>query len=375
MKNNFLRGIVYLGIFIILLGAAFATNSKNLAYLNSVKSSLLSGELFKSKSKVILRQSVVEEESAVIDVVDKVSPSVVSVIEKSVNFDPFSGPVSSENSIGTGFVVDSNGLIITNNHVVANSSSQYSIVTKDGVTYDVKKIHKDPLNDLALLEVDAKNLPAVELGDSSVLKVGQKAIAIGNALGEFSNTVTVGVVSGLGRQVTAGGFFGEDSKTYTDVIQTDAAVNPGNSGGPLLNIHGQVIGVNVATSRGAENISFAIPVNRIKPVIQSFEETGKIVRPYLGVSFRMIPKNLAQVRNLPEGAYVQQVGLDTPAEQAGLKVGDIITNFDGKPVNEKTPLDVEIQQNHKVGDTVKIVVNRQGSSVTLTATLSEAPEQ
>ncbi len=237
---------------------------------------------FNSTSTTFQKQSIVEEESTVIDVVENSSPSVVSIIVQSLVFDPFNVPSSSKEGIGTGFIVDPTGIIVTNSHVV-NDSGDYSVVLNDGTTYEVKQIHRDPTNDLAILEVDARGLNALELGDSDALKVGQKAIAIGNALGQYSNTVTLGVVSGIARQITAGGF-GTPEKTYEDVIQTDAAVNPGNSGGPLLNLSGQVIGINVATSMGADNISFAIASNTLRPVLESYFEEGRIVKPFLGVS-------------------------------------------------------------------------------------------
>lgn len=375
-NNKLLIGVLYLLFFVVIIGYLFLHNKGLTSF--SLVSSYVRGLLTKktvSEPNIYLKQSVVEEESAVINVVDKVSPAVVSVVEKTVDFDPFSGPVSSQQGIGTGFIVDPTGVIITNNHVVSDLNADYSVVMKDGKSFDVKKIHRDSINDIAILEVKSKDLPTVELGDSSKLKVGQKAIAIGNALGQFSNSVTVGVVSGLARQVTASGPFGVAEKTYNDVIQTDAALNPGNSGGPLLNLHGQVIGVNVATTRGADNIGFAIAVNTLKPILSSFRESGRIIRPYLGVSFSMVTKDIANFRRLPEGAFVTRVGTNTPAEKAGIERGDIITAIDGRAINEKNPPDVEIGQKHKVGDKVKITLDRQGAVTTVEATLAEAPEQ
>ncbi|MBI4091224.1 PDZ domain-containing protein, partial [candidate division WWE3 bacterium] len=202
---------------------------------------------------------------------------------------------------------------------------------------------------------------------------GQKAVAIGNALGKFSNTVTVGIVSGLARRVTASGAFGENAKTYNDVIQTDAALNPGNSGGPLLNLEGQVIGVNVATTRGADNIGFAIPVNSIKPILDSFKEAGRIIKPYLGVSFEMITRDLAEFGRYPEGAFVSRVGENSPAEKSGIKRGDVITKLDGRAINERNPLDSEIQQKHKVGDSITLTIDRRGEEIKLEAVLEEYP--
>ncbi len=375
-NNKLLVGVLYLLFFVLIIAFLFI-NNKGINSFSSISSYVkkLFARRDAPQTSTYLKQSVVEEESAVIDVVDRVSPAVVSVVEKTVDFDPFSGPVSTQQGIGTGFIVDPLGVIITNNHVVSDLSADYSVVMKDGKSFDVKKIHRDSVNDVAILEIKSKGLPTVELGDSAKLKVGQKAVAIGNALGQFSNSVTVGVVSGLARQVTASGPFGVAEKTYNDVIQTDAALNPGNSGGPLLNLHGQVIGVNVATTMGADNIGFAIAVNTLKPILASFRESGRIIRPYLGVSFSMVTKDIANFRRLPEGAFVTRVGVDTPAERVGIERGDIITAIDGKAINEKNPPDVEIQQRHKVGDKVKITLDRQGDVITVEATLTEAPEQ
>ncbi len=391
-KSKIVFGVIYLFIFLFVIVGVFFLNHKNSASKDAPSKNLngligvwkdkfvsfqegLFGGKKSTDTKTILKQSLVEEESAVIDVVDKTSVAVVSVFVKSSDFDPFSGPSDPE-GIGTGFIVDPKGVIITNNHVVSERDVEYSVVLKDGTSYDVYKVHRDPVDDLAILEVKpSASLPSLPLGSSENLKVGQKAIAIGNALGQYSNTVTLGVVSGLKRKVTAAGPFGNDAKTYNDVIQTDAAINPGNSGGPLLNLSGQVIGVNVATSRGAENISFSIPVDHLKPILEGFNAQGKIVRPFLGVGFSMITEDIARYRRFPEGAYVTKVGVDTPASEAGLQRGDIILKMNETPVNEKNPLDVEIQKAHKVGDKVKITVDRDTKIVILEATLGEAPEQ
>lgn len=321
--------------------------------------------------KTVIKRELVQEESSVIAVVDKVSPSVVSIIIKTINFDYFSGPQSTEEGIGTGFIVDKNGIIVTNSHVV-EQEGDYSVVLKDGSTYDVNKIHKDPSTDLAILEIKAKNLPAVILGDSDGIRVGQRAIAIGNALGRFQNTVTAGVISGIARQLTASGVAG-DVKTYENAIQTDAALNPGNSGGPLLNSFGQVIGINVATTRGANNISFAIPVNTLTPILESFLKVGRIVRPYMGVSYTMVSKEIAAIRRLPEGAFISRILSDSPAQKAGILRGDIVTKFDGKNLSSDLSLSAAIAKK-KVGDTLSIQIDRDGKQVELKVTLEEAPE-
>src|SRR3989338_6004846 len=227
MNSSFkkIAGVIWLLVFVSILLVVTSVYGGNKIDLKGLFNRSSSG-LNEIKEKVITRQEVVEEESAIIDVVDKVSPSVVSIIVKTVTFDLFSGPTASEEGIGTGFIVSPNGLIVTNSHVVDSVDGQYSVVLKDGTSYDVESINLDEQSDLAILQIAGRNLPAVQLGDSDILKVGQKAIAIGNALGRFQNTVTTGVVSGVGRQLTASSGLGGDSKVYESVIQTDAAINP-----------------------------------------------------------------------------------------------------------------------------------------------------
>lgn len=374
MKNKFkvFLGFISLLLFIILFvqsGGGFGKVENTLKrYWNNFFPS--SREF--STSNSIFKQPVVEEESAVIDVVKSVSPAVVSVVVKNISFSPFSGPMASEQGIGTGFIVDSNGLIVTNSHVVSDQNSSYSVVLRDGQTYDVDKVNLDPQTDLAILEIRARDLPTVELGDSDALQVGQKAVAIGNALGRFQNTVTAGVVSGIARELTAVDSSGINAKTYEGAIQTDAALNPGNSGGPLLNSSGQVIGINVATTQGADNIGFAIPVNTLKPILESFLKDGRIIRPYLGIEYSMITKELAQIRRLPEGAFVSRIVANSPAAKAGLQRGDIIVRFDGKVINSDTSLATLIREKN-VGDKVDMVVDRNGKEITLPVTLQESP--
>ncbi|MFA6981425.1 MAG: trypsin-like peptidase domain-containing protein [Patescibacteria group bacterium] len=325
------------------------------------------------KPDSIRTTELVEEESSIVDVVEKVSPSVVSIVVKSVGFDIFSGPTISEEGIGTGFIVDPSGLIVTNSHVVNSVNGEYSVVLKDGTTHEVNKIHLDEPTDLAILEITARGLPVVEFGDSDILKVGQKAIAIGNALGRYQNTVTLGIVSGISRSLSASSGLGGAVKTYEGAIQTDAAINPGNSGGPLLNSAGQLIGINVATSYGADNISFAIPVNTLKPLLEGLLREGKIVRPYLGVDYTVVTSEIASLKELPEGAFVSRVIVDSPAEKVGLKRGDIIVRFEGKDINEDYPLSKAISET-KVGDKVELVVDRQGDVVTFSPVLTDTPE-
>lgn len=374
-KSKSLLGLLVLLVFLaVILIPSIKSQDRGLSRLYTQIQARISSLLHRrpySTPSNILNQQVVQEESAVVNVVDAVSPSVVSIVVKTVNFDLYSGPFSSEEGIGTGFIVDSSGLIVTNSHVVNSGGGEYSVVLKDGTTYEVQKIHLDEISDLAILEINAKDLTPVTLGDSESLKVGQKAIAIGNALGKYQNTVTVGVISGIAREVTAIGSFGDDVKTYENVIQTDAALNPGNSGGPLLNSAGQVIGINVATSRSAENLSFAIPVNTLKPILDTFLKEGRIIRPYMGVSYTMISKEVANIRRLPEGAFISRILPESPASKAGLERGDIVKTFDGLQVNSTNTLSHAINTK-KVGDSVEVVIDRGGKEISLFVKLEEA---
>ncbi|MBM4401709.1 MAG: trypsin-like peptidase domain-containing protein [Candidatus Cloacimonetes bacterium] len=325
---------------------------------------------FDFSNKIEKTQTVVEEESAVIDVVGKASPSVVSVLEKSVVFDFFRGPVSREASIGTGFAIEKD-VIVTNRHVVSDTNASYTVVDNDGNRYTVLQVSRDPLNDLAILKIQDGEFPVLTMGDSDVIRVGQTVIAIGNALGRFANTVTKGVVSGIGRGITASSGLGQYQQ-LEDVIQTDAALNPGNSGGPLLNLSGQVIGVSVAIGQGTENIGFAIPVNYVKELYENFKQGKLTSRPYLGVYHITITKDIAEEQNLPEGAFVRDVVLGSAADEAGIKPNDIITAIDGQKVSTDNNLGKLILK-HNVGDKVKLAIWRNEKTLTLTATLKEAP--
>ena len=317
-------------------------------------------------------QRIVNEEDAVIEVVKDTSPAVVSVVQKKVVLDFFSGPLSQKQGIGTGFIIRENGVILTNRHVVSEQNAEYSVVTADGTEYEVQEIHRDPAYDLAILKVTASGLPVLSLGDSDQIKIGQSVVAIGNALGKFSNTVTKGIISGIGRGITAGSSFGGDTEELDDVLQTDAAINPGNSGGPLLNLSSEVVGINVAVASGAENIGFAIPINLVKSAVAQFEETGKIIRPFLGVSYYLVTEDAAKVQDLPQGAFVQEVTAGSAAARAGVKAGDVITAIDGESITEKNSL-AKIILKYEVGDKVVLTIVRSGKTTTLSATLGASP--
>lgn len=340
----------------------------------------------------VVDRKLVTEESVVTEVVEKYGPSVVTVgIKKTEKvLDPFEGifdpfgffnfprdnlapkEQNIEQDIGSGFVVSQDGLIVTNKHVVADTSASYRIFTKENKLYEVEKIYRDPANDLAILKVNAPEgeLKPVELGESSQLRVGQFVIAIGTALGEFRNTVTTGVISGLGRGIVAGSPF-EGAENLENVIQTDAAINPGNSGGPLINSAAQVIGVNVAIASGAQNIGFALPINLVKESLDNFNKTGQFSRPYLGVRYRMIDRQEAIAKDWVEGAGIVEVVANSPAEQDGLKPGDIIVKIDDENLGEKSNL-ARIISRKKVGDEVKVTLWRDGEEKTFKIVLKEA---
>lgn len=342
------------------------------------------------------RVKIVSEESVVIDVVKKASPAVVTVsITQPANtgrvfqinpFNPFSpfefgppqrgSPKQAEpQDIGSGFIVESDGLVITNKHVVSETTAKYKVVTGDNKTFDVVKIYRDPGNDLAILKIDASGLPTVTMGDSGSIEVGQLAIAIGTALGEFRSTVTTGVVSGVGRGITAGSPFEGAVEQLDNVIQTSAAISPGNSGGPLLNSGGAVIGVNTAVAQDGQNIGFAIPINVIKDALANFNKTGQFNRPYLGIRFKTITKDLAVMNDIPEGAYVVDVVSASPAERSGIEQGDIITKIDNTRLSGKDNDLAKIVSSKKVGDTLNLTLNRDGREINLKVTLGNQSDQ
>lgn len=367
-------------VIIIVIGVLAGIGSFQLAAHGKlpINTKLPSLSLPNSNNTSTNTRTVVQEENAIIDVVEKTSSSVVAIgaTQRVFNpFDPFSAPRPQSATIGTGFVVSDKGIIVTNKHVVEDTTIHYTVVTKDQKKYEIKKIYKDPILDLAIVQIDENTgLKALELGDSTNLKVGQTVIAIGNALGRFTNTVTTGVVSGVGRRVVAGDQFGNNSESLDDLIQTDAAINPGNSGGPLLNSVGQVIGVNVATTEGAQNIGFAVPISAVKKIVDEFVQKGSVSRPFLGVSYRFISKDVAILNEVPQGAYVQQILRGSSAEKAGIQQGDIITKIDNQSVTDENKI-TQVISNKKIGDKISIIVWNDGKERNLTATLQDLPEQ
>ena len=268
-------------------------------------------------------------------------------------------------SLGSGFVISPDGFILTNNHVVENAKD-IKVKLLDGTVKEAKLIGADEKTDLALVKIDAKGLPAVKLGDSDALEVGDWVIAIGNPFG-LSRTVTAGIVSAKGREIGAGPF--------DDFIQTDAPINPGNSGGPLFNMAGEVVGINTMINAAAQNIGFAIPVNIAKIVVRDLKESGKVVRGWLGASAQAVTPELAEAFHMkePQGLAVTGVEKGSPAEQAGLKTGDIILEFGGKKIEHPAELPWMVASS-PIGTQVPLKVLRGGSPLTLTATIAPMPE-
>jgi len=358
--------IVFLGFISGATGSVVA-DKYIMPYLSTVPR-LSRYNFFQSDKPVIVQKNekiTVTEESGVIAAVAKVSPAVVSIVSTR-DARGFFGDVWEQKGGGTGFVLTNDGLIATNKHVVADSEATYTVITNDGKNYSAKILARDPSNDFAVVKIEAENLPVATLGNSADLQVGQNVIAIGNTLGEYQNTVTTGVVSAIGRSVSAGDGLMQ-SENLEDVIQTDAAINPGNSGGPLVNIAGQVIGINTAIDRGGQLVGFAIPINNVQTAIDGIIREGKIVRPYIGIRFIPITKDFATLNKLASdhGALIYSgdpsllsVLPDSPAQKIGLKEMDIITKINNQDIDESHSLN-SLLAKYKPGDEVSLTVLRQ----------------
>jgi serine protease Do len=322
----------------------------------------------------------VQETSAIVEVAKKVSPSVVSITTEAQAFDFFRGQ-STQQGAGTGIILTADGLILTNRHVIPEDATALSVFTSDGKEYkNAEVVARDSLNDIAFIRIKASGLKPAQLGDSAAVTVGQKVVAIGNALGQFQNTVTEGIVSGIGRPVLAGESDGA-LESLENLLQTDAAINPGNSGGPLVNLEGQVIGINTAVAGGdAQNIGFAIPINEARAAIASVKDKGRISRPYLGVRYVAITREFAQANSLKvhEGAYVtasdgEAVIAGSPAARAGLREGDIILRVGRDQINARNSLSSLIGK-RRVGERVELTLLRDNKELKISATLAEAPQ-
>uniref|UniRef100_A0A7C4RAN9 PDZ domain-containing protein n=1 Tax=candidate division CPR3 bacterium TaxID=2268181 RepID=A0A7C4RAN9_UNCC3 len=361
-----------------------------------------------------VKRDMVSEESDIINVVEKANPAVVSiVITKDVPiieqyyqevdpfgdsfFDDFFGnggfgfriPQQKQNGTekkeiggGSGFFVTSDGYIVTNKHVVSDDKAEYTVFTNEGKKYNAEVLAKDNVVDVAILKVKGDGFPYLSFGNSDNLKPGQTVIAIGNALAEFRNSVSVGVISGLSRSVVAGDMFGK-SEQLDGVIQTDAAINPGNSGGPLLDILGNVIGVNVAVSRGAENIGFALTSNMVKNIVDSVRQHGEIIQPYLGIRYIQITESLKKKNNLSvdygvlvsRGETKDELAVipGSPADKAGIVENDIILEIDGVKLEKNNSLTSIIRQKN-VNQTIKLKILQKGKEKEIEVKLEKAPK-
>ena len=316
------------------------------------------------------------EEELISKVADRVSPSVVSIVT-STSTNSFYR-MAQQQGAGTGIIISKDGYIMTNNHVVQDAQD-VSVVLSDGTEYDdVTVVGSDPLNDIAFVKVDGvDNLPTAELGDSSKVRIGQRVVAIGNALGQFQNTVTSGIVSATGRPLVASSSNGEDSESLTDLIQTDAAINSGNSGGPLVDLSGRVIGINTAVAADANGIGFAIPINATLGVLKGVLENGKVSKAYLGVRYVDVTPAIAASEKLSvkRGAYVlsgegnDSVEQGSPADKAGVRSEDIITKVNDSVVGQNGNMSSIIGQ-YRPGDTVTLTVQRGDREIKLEVTLA-----
>lgn len=387
-------------------------NTAKIVFISSVTSVLVVlAVLYIARNQIL--SAVVPVESApsavassaadqIVDAIAKANPAVVSVIVtkempvyeryyESYNpwgvFGGFSIPKVRENGTeerevggGSGFIVSNDGLIVTNRHVVEDEVARYSVLLNDGTSYAVDVLARDPQLDIAILKINEPLEAALiylTFGNSEALRLGQPVIAIGNALAEFRNSVSVGVVSGLARSIVASDGMGHNEQ-LDEVIQTDAAINPGNSGGPLLNSDGEVVGVNVATSRGADNIGFALPAHVVRGVVDSVKEYGEIVRPFLGVRYMIITKQLAAERALPVdyGIFITAgdgevaVATGSPAAAAGIEEGAIILEIDGA---EMRGVDLgTVLRSKQVGQAINMRVLQNGEENIISVTLEKA---
>ncbi len=399
-KNQIFWGTIL--VFIVFFVVGFGEEDQVRSFLQGIKINVPAINQNKTVENVYTPQ--ISYEQSIINSAKEASPSVVSIIisknlpvyeQQWVN--PFGdlgvpgfeipqyiqkGTKQQDVGGGSGFIISEDGLILTNKHVVSDKNAKYTVFTNDGQKFSAKVLARDPIQDLAIIKIESdQKFKAIKLGDSSGIQIGQSSIAIGNALGEFRNTVSVGVISGLGRTISAsdqGGF----SETLEDIIQTDAAINAGNSGGPLLNLKGEVIGVNTAMAQGAEAIGFAIPINRAKKDIDHVSQGNKIVYPFLGVRYVLINEQIKDDNKLSvdHGAWIKKgvggelaITKDSAADKAGIKVGDIILEFNGEKITRDNSM-AKIITKYNPGDKMTLKVLRDGKEINIDVILGERTE-
>lgn len=383
-KKSERRSILAWRIFVLLAIAAVAFGGGWLG-AHTYRSHMPSDSGSVDTQRVVLG----EQGDLISSIAKDVGASVVSINVTSRG-EGYFGYSRDQESAGTGVIVSDDGLILTNRHVVPSGTTSVSIVLSDGTELDgvevLDRTDDDDSLDVAFLKVNdtkGKTLQAAKIGDSGKMRVGDSVVAIGNALGYFQNTVTTGIVSGYGRSIQATGSAGGETDNLEDLFQTDAAINQGNSGGPLVNVAGEVIGINTAVAAGeAQNIGFAIPINNIKGLIEGVKETGKIQRPFLGVVYVPVTADLQGEYNLKaaNGAYVPlasdygdtTIVADGPAAKAGVKEGDVITKIDNKAIDDATSL-AALLAKHKPGDNVELTIDRAGSEQKIRVTLGTRP--
>jgi len=363
----------------LVVGTCFSVPSIKNTLLNQITQSVSTPTSSNGSSNNVTYVSLSDYSDTAIAVADKVRPSIVGIkVEYSVNSMLILGSSSTSKAEGSGIIISEDGYILTNNHIVNSSSSnsyyELSKATKVTVTllddeteYEAKIIGTDEQTDLAVIKIDKTGLTPAELGDSDSVRVGEFSMAIGNPLG-LQSSVTGGLISALNREVTD-----SDGKTFI-LIQTDAAINSGNSGGALVNAKGQVIGVNTLKLQGTgvEGMGFAIPINSTREIYQQLIENGKVKRPFIGITGKDLSEELARKNNLVVGIYISAIEDFSAAQKAGLKIGDVIIEADGKSVSTMDEL-TEIKNTHQIGDTMQLKVNRNGTELDITLTLGEQP--
>lgn len=335
--------------------------------------------------------------SPIVEIAKKVCPSVITIVVskdlpkvEGFYFLPFGGKEmvvprfekqkeKTKIGGGSGFIVSKDGYVITSQHVVADQEADYAVILEPTKKYPAKVISRDPISDIAILKIKDKKFPFLELGDSDKIELGQEVVAVGNALGEFHDTVSSGIISGMSRAITAFSGLSAQAAQLRGLIQTDAAINPGNSGGPLVDMEGRVIGVNTAMVLGAQNIGFAIPINYAKRDLEEVLKYGKIKRPFLGVRYIVLNKEITKVHKLPvsDGALVIRENLGesavvpgSSADKAGLKEYDIILEINNEKITEQNPLG-NILQKYKIGDEISLKLLREKKEVELKVKLEE----
>lgn len=377
-------------VLVILIGFLAGAAGSAIVYSVVIKEKIAS--IPQPEPQTVVNQVTQLQDDAIVDVVESTTPSVVSIIAKkdvpqyqqlfNSPMDLFFGVPQDQRMQqqeqmfekqkvggGTGFFISDDGMIVTNRHVVADSTAEYTVITSEGTEYPARILAWDDFLDFAVLKVDGENFSAVDLGDSDNIKIGQTVVAIGNSLGEFSHSVSRGIISGVKRDIVAGSGFG-DSEQLKGIIQTDAAINFGNSGGPLIDLEGNVIGINTAVAQGAQSIGFAIPINQAMRLIEDVKEDGVISRPFLGIRYVAMTPEIATELNVPyedygvlvvRGRSIADFAISpgSPADEAGIVENDIILEINGEKIAQDQLLSQLVSQ-HSVGDTVTLKVWHRG---------------